>query len=90
MGGQPFRIDVNRGIGWVYPFLALDCHDVINDSVKDFVSIATQVGEEDLEHQDTVDLSIEDFAISVKDGLFVEVQWSMSASLALLYIQTNE
>jgi len=89
VGGQPFRTDVNRGIGWVYPFLALDCHDVINDNAKDFVPIATQLGGEDLEHQDTVDLSIEDFAISVKDGLFVEVQWSMSASLALLYIQTN-
>ena len=77
-----FRRDVNRGIGWVHSFMALDCkHGGIIDSGID---VSQEVGAPDTERQDIVSISTSDLLNSVRGGEFLEVQWSNTVSLALL------
>lgn len=79
-----FRTDVNRGMGWVNSFLAADCHkNVINEQTK--THKLEEVGAEDTERQDIVSMSLSDVRESVQKGLFLEVQWSNTVALAVLY-----
>jgi len=80
-----FRTDVNRGIGWVNSFLAMNCEKSgkLDTSSMD---AADEVGKPDTENQDLVSLSLDELKKSAKDGRFLEVQWSNTVALALLHL----
>ena len=78
-----FRTDVNRGMGWVNPFLAKDCTyatksgEVVEES-------ANVVGGADTEQQKMVTMSLNEVREAVMKGRFLEVQWSNTVALAIL------
>ena len=77
-----FRTDVNRGMGWVNPFLAKDCvYASSNESVEQNDSI---IGVADTEKQKLITMSLNDVKEAVMHGRFVEVQWSNTVALAIL------
>mmetsp|Transcript_24105 Transcript_24105/g.58215 ORF Transcript_24105/g.58215 Transcript_24105/m.58215 type:complete len:271 (+) Transcript_24105:183-995(+) len=90
-----FRTDVNRGMGWVHPFLASDCkytpannkagighgHDN-NENNADL----NEVGGRDAEKQHVQIMTLEEVRDAVIDGQFVEVQWSNTVALAMLHL----
>jgi 8-oxo-dGTP pyrophosphatase MutT (NUDIX family) len=76
-----FRTDVNRGMGWVNPFLARDCSYSKNVGVEEHGDV---VGGADTEKQRMVVMSLEDVKKAVMEGRFLEVQWSNTVALAIL------
>eukprot|EP01083_Nonionella_stella_P001912 5509_1 len=82
-----FRTDVNRGIGWVNSFLAMNCEKSGKlDADASAMDAADEVGKPDTENQDLVSLSLDELKKSAKDGQFLEVQWSNTVALALLHL----
>jgi len=77
-----FRTDVNRGMGWVNSFLATHCEKILRKVNADE---SDQVGTADAERQDLVKLSLSDVRKAVRQGEFIEVQWSNTVSLAILH-----
>ena len=103
-----FRTDVNRGMGWVHPFLARECerpkrqekdggrmtvregttnNNNNNNNNSDNANDGAEVGAADTERQDLEKLSTEGLLAATKKGEFLEVQWSNTVALALLYLQ---
>ncbi|KAL3811804.1 hypothetical protein ACHAXA_006784 [Cyclostephanos tholiformis] len=84
-GGGGYRTDVNRGMGWVHPFLARDCIYVRsgNDDGDDEDDIAV-VGGLDVEERAVRRMTISEVREAVVNGKFVEVQWSNTVALAML------
>jgi ADP-ribose pyrophosphatase YjhB (NUDIX family) len=80
-----FRRDVNRGIGWVHSFLALDCEK--GGVIESEIDVSEEVGAPDIERQDILSISTSVLREKVKEGQFLEVQWSNTVSLALLHDQ---
>ena len=80
-----FRTDVNRGMGWVNSFLAYDCEKKASSGQNDF-DPTDEVGTKDVERQDVISLTLDEVKRNVKDGKFVEVQWSNTVALAMLAI----
>lgn len=77
-----FRTDVNRGMGWVNPFLAKDCaHSKKAEVVEESTNI---VGGADTETQKMITLSLDEVRDAVMKGRFLEVQWSNTVALAIL------
>ncbi len=95
-----FRTDVNRGMGWVYPFLATDCtYETAGIVAGNLVSEngdrsnhdgSKMVGAHDTEKQHVRKMSLTEVRRAVMDGKFVEVQWSNTVALAVLYLSTVE
>ena len=81
-----FRTDVNRGIGWVNSFLAMNCEKSGGKLDASVMDAADEVGKPDTENQDLVSLSLDELKKSAKDGQFLEVQWSNTVALALLHL----
>lgn len=77
-----FRTDVNRGMGWVNPFLAKDCSYASNNKVVE--ENDSVVGGADTEKQKLITMSLNDVKEAVMHGRFVEVQWSNTVALAVL------
>jgi len=78
-----FRTDVNRGMGWVHPFLAKDCKYSFNlASMQGNANLV--VGGADTEQQKLVTMTFHDVREAVKKGRFLEVQWSNTVALAML------
>lgn len=83
-----FRTDVNRGLGWVNSFLAMNCHreDDKTNKVSSFeVSLIDDIGKADTEAQEIVTVSLANLREELRKGSFLEVQWSNSVALALLH-----
>jgi ADP-ribose pyrophosphatase YjhB (NUDIX family) len=84
-----FRTDVNRGMGWVHSFLAMRCQssvkmNTITTSNK-AVSDGELVGDADGERQDLRKVSLTELRAAVRNGDFMEVQWSNTVALALMH-----
>jgi len=95
-----FRTDVNRGMGWVHPYLARDCSyssdrrpndgneaDDTDDGVRsDGKEKSAEVGGHDTEQQHVQVMTLPEVKRAVVDGKFVEVQWSNTVALAMLHL----
>lgn len=88
-----FRTDVNRGMGWVFPFLATDCtyattsgSDIGNVDSSNSESSSNLVGARDTEKQHLRKMSLSEVKKEVMEGKFVEVQWSNTVALAMLHL----
>ncbi|KAL7489291.1 hypothetical protein ACHAW6_014916 [Cyclotella cf. meneghiniana] len=77
-----FRTDVNRGMGWVNPFLARDCSYSSNKEIAE--ENADIIGGADTETQKVITMSLSDVRQAVIAGRFLEVQWSNTVALAVL------
>jgi 8-oxo-dGTP pyrophosphatase MutT (NUDIX family) len=91
-----YRTDVNRGMGWVNSFVAMDCtsvsvnggDDVQEEQVKVKVKPSQkeqEVGAADQEQQDLTTMTTSQVLQGVRDGRFLEVQWSNTVALAMLH-----
>eukprot|EP00584_Thalassiosira_punctigera_P025263 CAMPEP_0172575552 /NCGR_PEP_ID=MMETSP1067-20121228/137271_1 /TAXON_ID=265564 ORGANISM="Thalassiosira punctigera, Strain Tpunct2005C2" /NCGR_SAMPLE_ID=MMETSP1067 /ASSEMBLY_ACC=CAM_ASM_000444 /LENGTH=297 /DNA_ID=CAMNT_0013368203 /DNA_START=185 /DNA_END=1078 /DNA_ORIENTATION=+ len=101
LGGR-FRTDVNRGMGWVHPYLAMDCSyssdEVTNDESNgiesgnpdEVLAVVGEVGGHDAEEQRVKIMTLSDVRTAVMDGKFVEVQWSNTVALAMLHLSSEE
>lgn len=85
-----FRTDVNRGMGWVHPYLARDCTYSSSTSDGDTKNTANpnsnEVGGHDTEKQHVKRMTHLEVKNAVMDGNFVEVQWSNTVALAMLHL----
>ena len=79
-----YRTDVNRGMGWVYPYLASECsYSNKNASEED----SNAVGAHDTEKQKVRSMSLSEVRSALMEGRFMEVQWSNTVALAMLHLQ---
>ncbi|KAL3805452.1 hypothetical protein ACHAWO_004213 [Cyclotella atomus] len=78
-----FRTDVNRGLGWVNPFLARDCSYTTK---LEFVEEGETniVGGADTEQQKMITMELKEVRDAVMKGRFLEVQWSNTVALGIL------
>ncbi len=83
-----FRTDVNRGIGWVNSFLAMNC-EKSGKAIDGGMDAADEVGKPDTERQDIISLSLDELRKHAKNGDFLEVQWSNTVALALLHLDSK-
>ena len=81
-----FRTDVNRGMGWVHPYLARDCAYSAGGNDENLIQDETAVGAHDTEQQSIRSMAKSDVRTAVMDGKFLEVQWSNTVALAMLYL----
>eukprot|EP00040_Diaphanoeca_grandis_P030277 m.178627 g.178627 ORF g.178627 m.178627 type:complete len:263 (-) comp31947_c0_seq3:571-1359(-) len=79
LGGK-FRTDVNRGLGWVHPYFAIGCVMLPKNQRK---------ASDDQEKQQQQQLSLRQLESMTMAGKFVEVQWSNTVALGLLYIRNT-
>lgn len=83
-----FRADVNRGAGWTFTYLARDCQPGTlkeDDTEKPDI----EVGAPDTEQQDLTTMSLTDILTAVKEGKFLEIKWTATVALSLLYLSTS-
>lgn len=82
-----FRTDVNRGMGWVNSFIAHTCEmkSLDKSSSNSNIDPSDEVGALDTEQQDVSSMSFSDVLKNVKQGEFLEVQWSNTVALAMLH-----
>ena len=80
-----YRTDVNRGMGWVNPYLARDC-SFFKQEVGSDVAQNNEVGAHDMEKQNVQSLTLIEVKAGVMNQQFVEVQWSNTVALALLHL----
>mmetsp|Transcript_23984 Transcript_23984/g.39548 ORF Transcript_23984/g.39548 Transcript_23984/m.39548 type:complete len:280 (-) Transcript_23984:17-856(-) len=86
-----YRTDVNRGMGWVHPFLARDCNysKQVKSSAEQNAGVResnSDVGEPDTEEQNIQSMTLSEVKASVMSQQFVEVQWSNTVALAMLHL----
>mmetsp|Transcript_4393 Transcript_4393/g.6699 ORF Transcript_4393/g.6699 Transcript_4393/m.6699 type:complete len:268 (+) Transcript_4393:112-915(+) len=87
-----FRTDVNRGMGWVNSYLALDCSPKQSKQTRlvgGGSSGKEEVGIADTEKQKLKSIGVEEVKSAAMNGEFLEVQWSNTVSLALLHLQSS-
>lgn len=84
-----YRTDVNRGMGWTHTYLAQGCRKDSNTegAVK---SRGDEVGAADAERQDRKIMSLTEIREAVQDGKFIEIQWSATVALAIMYIDSQK
>uniref|UniRef100_A0A7S2P8B9 Nudix hydrolase domain-containing protein n=1 Tax=Skeletonema marinoi TaxID=267567 RepID=A0A7S2P8B9_9STRA len=80
-----YRTDVNRGMGWIHPFLARDCKYGEFDDGSGEPSNA-DVGAHDMEKQNVQSMTLSEVKVSVMNQKFIEVQWSNTVALAMLHL----
>jgi ADP-ribose pyrophosphatase len=81
-----YRTDVNRGMGWVHPYLARDCSYSKIIVGSDEEESNGDVGVHDMEKQNVQSMTLSEVKASVMDQKFVEVQWSNTVALAMLHL----
>jgi len=87
------RADVNRGLGWLASYLALDCSVVSPTSRTDSGkgnAQADEIGGSDAERQDLRVLRKSDLKGALVDGRFLELPWAATVSFALHYLERPE
>lgn len=86
-----YRTDVNRGMGWVNGFLASDCsRETIKKDHSFELDAEEEVGAPDTERQDLRSISLTRLREAVRNGEFIEVQWTATVALALLHPEIIE
>lgn len=66
-----YRTDVNRGLGWVYGFIAQKCSAVNSNELE----VEVEDADKKQEVQELRRLSVTEIEDAVMSGRFVEVQW---------------
>lgn len=86
-----FVTDVNKGMGKVYSYLALDCEFILENQDIDGVESEREndIGIKDLIDQKVLLMNTKELSRNVKQGKFQEVQWSNTVSLALMRDEIN-
>lgn len=99
-----YRTDVNRGMGWTHAYVAQDCHrssrsrrvttssattTAANPSHGDATG-GDEVGVADTERQDLRIMSLSEVRQAVQNGEFLEIQWSATVALAMLYYEQRK
>ena len=84
-----YRTDVNRGMGWVHSFIASECKEIRKEQGPNDLEEINQIGAADVEGQERIYLTVGELRDAARNGEFVEVQWSMTVSLALLRIDDD-
>ena len=83
-----YRTDVNRGMGWVHPYLARDCTysktDVGSGGGGGVEQSDTIIGAHDTEAQKIQSMTLSEVKVALQNAQFVEVQWSNTVALAIL------
>ena len=79
-----YRTDVNRGMGWVHPFIARDCNYSKQEVMSTIEEQNDSVGEHDTEKQNIQSMTLSEVKASVMNQQFIEVQWSNTVALAML------
>ena len=84
-----FRTDVNRGMGWTHAYVAQDCSSTTlwvptNQSTT---TGDEEVGVADTERQDLRIMSLSEVRQAVQNGEFLEIQWTATVALAMLYYE---
>jgi 8-oxo-dGTP pyrophosphatase MutT (NUDIX family) len=81
-----YRTDVNRGVGWTFTYLCaaspVSSKAVAPNSVP---NQSTEVGAADSERQDLKRLSLAELREAVREGKFLEIQWTATVALALMH-----
>ncbi len=80
-----FRTDVNRGMGYTNSFVGMDCSYIRSGSEEQNGAKKEEVGESDKEQQDVIRMSTSQVKDAVRQGKFMEVQWSNTVALALMH-----
>ena len=86
-----YRTDVNRGMGWVNAFWATNCDenkeliDTSNRPNSGNIHEEVVVGAADTERQDLRAVTLTQLKEYVRNGNFIEVQWTATVALALLH-----
>jgi 8-oxo-dGTP pyrophosphatase MutT (NUDIX family) len=80
-----YRTDVNRGMGWTNTYVASDCQKQRQERTESKHGVADEVGVADTERQDLRTVSLTDVRNAVQAGQFLEIQWSATVALAMLY-----
>ena len=84
-----YRTDVNRGMGWVNAFWATDCgatKERSHPNHQDSGGVLEKVvGAADTERQDLRSVTLTQLKDYVRNGKFIEVQWTATVALALLH-----
>lgn len=83
-----FRTDVNRGMGYTNSFVMMDCSYIRSATEEQDSAKNEEVGESDKEQQDVVKMSTSQVRDAVRQGKFLEVQWSNTVALALMHTDT--
>lgn len=84
-----YRTDVNRGIGWLNSYMALNCSALVDHPSGTAKEVSEEVGAHDVEQQKLQSLSISELKQSLLAGRFLEVQWTATISMALHYIENE-
>ena len=89
-----YRTDVNRGMGWTHAYVAQDCRRLSSTTsslVRTNLSSTTagdeEVGVADTERQDLRIMSLSEVRQAVQNGEFLEIQWTATVALAMLYYE---
>jgi 8-oxo-dGTP pyrophosphatase MutT (NUDIX family) len=86
-----YRTDVNRGMGWTHTYLARQCRSNSRSSssalLHDADTADGPVGGADTERQDVHRLSLAQVRTALRNGEFLEIQWSATVALALIYYE---
>lgn len=83
-----YRTDVNRGMGWTNTFLASKCYQKQRPAAHGLDG-AEEVGVPDMERQDRKTLTLDELRAAVTGNKFLEIQWTATISLAILYLQNE-
>lgn len=83
-----YRTDVNRGMGWTNTYLATSC---IHQHTKNHISaVIDEVGKADTEQQTLMTMSLTEVREAVVAGKFLEIQWSATVALAMLFYDEQD
>ena len=89
-----YRTDVNRGLGWVHAFLVRDCvsEKELSGGEEAIKAVRNNIADADSkqELQTMRRLTLPQVEEAALSGKFVEVQWSNTVSLAMLYLKKEE
>ncbi|CAB9529840.1 expressed unknown protein [Seminavis robusta] len=84
-----FRTDVNRGMGWVNSFLAMQCKEA-KKAGNDKTEKEEEVGVADTEKQKLKTIGLRELRRAATAGEFLEVQWSATVAMALLHPELGQ
>ena len=85
-----YRTDVNRGLGWVHAFLALDCVTIAaNSNIRGENNLPMDADMKQ-ESQLIKKLNIDEVETAVENGKFIETQWTMTVALSILQLRRKE
>ena len=84
-----YRTDVNRGMGWTNTYLASECQRR-RGMGDEAMNPSEEVGAPDTERQDLRVISLDALKEGVRNGKFLEIQWTATIALAILHLESKQ